>query len=79
MSRQHQDLWRRLWWLTASLCTGAGGAAWNAAAVQLPYRMVFAVATKDSIILYDTQVQLFLCGPCSVIKAAAICAGGAAL
>ena len=33
--------------------------------VQLPYRMVFAVATAESVILYDTQV-------CFVLSAAVI-------
>lgn len=26
--------------------------------IDLPYRMVFALATKDSVMLYDTQVLL---------------------
>ena len=27
--------------------------------IDLPYRMVFAIATRDSIIIYDTQVEAF--------------------
>lgn len=38
--------------------------------VQLPYRMVFAVATAESVFLYDTQVPrriiLELCPTCAV-------------
>lgn len=30
-------------------------------AFSLPYRMVYAVATEDSILLYDTQQQTPLC------------------
>ena len=31
---------------------------------QLPYRMVFAIATLDSVIIYDTQVSLNPLGTC---------------
>ena len=34
------------------LATGGRGAP----AIDLPYRMVFALATRDSVLLYDTQV-----------------------
>jgi len=30
-------------------------------AFSLPYRMIFAVATEDSVLLYDTQQQTPLC------------------
>ena len=30
-------------------------------AFSLPYRMVYAVATEDSVLLYDTQQQTPLC------------------
>jgi hypothetical protein len=36
----------------------AGGQTGGKGPVQLPYRMVFAVATAESVILYDTQVRL---------------------
>lgn len=32
---------------------------------QLPYRMVFAIATLDSIIVYDTQVRTISIPACS--------------
>ena len=37
---------------------GADGPTGGKGPVQLPYRMVFAVATAESVILYDTQVRL---------------------
>lgn len=33
-----------------------GDVSGAAASVQLPYRMVFAVATMSSVVLYDSQV-----------------------
>jgi chromatin assembly factor 1 subunit B len=30
-------------------------------AFSLPYRMIYAVATQDSVLLYDTQQQTPLC------------------
>lgn len=35
---------------------------------QLPYRMVFAVATADSLVLYDTQVRSYLGLSCVWMK-----------
>ena len=33
--------------------------------IDLPYRMVFAIATKDSVVVYDTQASPDCsCGPC---------------
>lgn len=34
-----------------------GDVSGAAASVQLPYRMVFAVATMSSVVLYDSQVR----------------------
>ena len=36
----------------------AENAEYSSSLVQLPYRMVFAVATLDSIIVYDSESQL---------------------
>ena len=38
----------------------AGQQGPSAGLVQLPYSMVFALATLDSLLLYSTQVQLVL-------------------
>ena len=38
---------------TQSSFKGEGSAAWAA----LPYRMLFAVATVDSVVIYDTQAR----------------------
>lgn len=39
----------------AAVCEDKSGAALDF--VQLPYRMLFAVATVDSVVIYDTQVN----------------------
>lgn len=58
----------RLFKLRESLQTGSSSqpAQHNDNAFQLPYRMVLAVATLDSIIIHDTQVCHVFGGTMSV-------------